>query len=698
MRLLELSILACSEEIEKAFKSLIQSGRPDILDEDNNSMIPTLYVDLFDNNYVLNQVLDDNHTLLKGRRGTGKSTIFLKAEHEIQRDPSKLAIYINLQTCYEEVKSSNSDANEQITKYLTYKNFLTEILVKIKEHIGKRVKDDEEFDNLYEKINQGEYIDQDFQRSLELTSTKSNETSINMDASIDVGKFNLSGQYSDKSKEEFEVSTQLNEIRIFSIHTILKQLKTILTRYQITKVFLFLDDFSELSYESQKVVVDSLVAPIISSYNDFFKVKIAAYPGRIYTGNIDVTKLPSYPLDFYDAFESSASNYNEIEDQAIDYIKRTIAKRLEIFTRDQIYIDEIFEISQENDLEEYLRLLFHCSAGIPRSLGFILNYCYLSSINAGRRISKANIDAASERYFINNILADFINDARFKQAFYDDRDLLDQIAQKNLMDKITEKMFNIKRDLLDQYQKGRLKKQIFVDTIEQFRKASNYWIPTSHFFMNKDSERLLKTLELYFIVTKFNEGSSREPGKKVSYFGLNYGLCLTRKIDYGRPSFRRTYDYWRQDEFDLNDFIPSVLSNIEVISCDNCGKDYDETEYTIYLNYKNCFKCMKSNTVTTKNKFQAKFKAKLEEWSEKKLPDTHIEILRTLYNNRDIKMSAVEIGTQIDRHHAAITQATRPLSREGYVLIEQKEKRYYQITDSAVSRFFSESIEELMID
>lgn len=254
MRLLELSILACSEEIEKAFKSLIQSGRPDILDEDNNSMIPTLYVDLFDNNYVLNQVLDDNHTLLKGRRGTGKSTIFLKAEHEIQRDPSKLAIYINLQTCYEEVKSSNSDANEQITKYLTYKNFLTEILVKIKEHIGKRVKDDEEFDNLYEKINQGEYIDQDFQRSLELTSTKSNETSINMDASIDVGKFNLSGQYSDKSKEEFEVSTQLNEIRIFSIHTILKQLKTILTRYQITKVFLFLDDFSELSYESQKLL------------------------------------------------------------------------------------------------------------------------------------------------------------------------------------------------------------------------------------------------------------------------------------------------------------------------------------------------------------------------------------------------------------------------------------------------------------
>lgn len=698
MRFLELTLLSFSEQIEKSFKSLIQSGRPDILDEDNNSMIPALYVDLFNNNYVLNQVLDDNHTLLKGRRGTGKSTIFLKAEHEIQKDSSRLAVYINLQTCYEEVKSSNSEANEQLTKYLTYKNFLTEILVKIKEYVGKRVKGDEEFDQLYEKIKQGEYIDQDFQRSLELTSSKSSEISNSFGTSIGVEKFEISGQLSQTSKREYELSTQLNEIRIFSIHTILKQLKKVLKRYQINRVCLFLDDFSELSYESQKVVVDSLVAPIISSYNDFFKVKIAAYPGRIYTGNIDVTKLPTYPLDFYDAFESSASNYNEIEDQAVDYIQRTISRRLEIYTKGQIELEEIFEITSENSIQDYLRLLFHCSAGIPRSLGFILNYCYLSSINEGKRITRGNIDGASERYFINNILADFINDARFKQSFYDDKDLLDQMAQKNLMDKITDKLFITKRELLDQHQKGKLKKQIFIDTIEQFKKSSNYWIPTSHFYINKEAERLLKTLELYFIVTKFNEGSSREPGKKASYFGLNYGLCLTKKIDYGRPSFRRTYDYWRQDEFDFNDFIPSVLSNIEVISCDNCGKVYDDTEYNIYLNYKNCFKCMKGSTVSTKNKFQAKFRAKLEEWSEKKLPNTHIEILRTLYNNRDVKMSAVEIGTQIDRHYAAITMAAKPLSRDGYVDIVQKEKRYYSITDAAVGKFFSESLDEVLID
>ena len=42
-----LNLLAFRDNIEEAFKSLIQSGRPDIRDEENNDLIPKLYVDLF---------------------------------------------------------------------------------------------------------------------------------------------------------------------------------------------------------------------------------------------------------------------------------------------------------------------------------------------------------------------------------------------------------------------------------------------------------------------------------------------------------------------------------------------------------------------------------------------------------------------------------------------------------------------------
>ncbi|MGW5886763.1 hypothetical protein [Priestia megaterium] len=692
---MELSLLSVASEIEKAFKSLIKSGRPDITDDENNSLIESLYIDLFDNDYVLRQVLDDNHTLLKGRRGTGKSTIFLRAEQEIQKNKKLFAVYINLQTCYEEVKSANSEEeNLALTKYLTYKNFLTEILKSVQKRFSSKFSSDKEFEELFKAIEDGKYIDKDFQRSIDVTSTHSQENKSDIGGKLGLKDVALNAGLGSVDKNESTASTKVTELRIFSIHEILKRIKEIANKRGISKIYLFLDDFSELNLDSQKVVIDSLIAPIISSYNETYKVKLAAYPSRIYTGNIDSTKLPSYALDFYDAFEQSSNTYVDVEALAIDYIRRTLTRRLEVYTKKQINLEEIFDLDRA-PVEEYLKTLFNCSSSIPRSLGFILNYAYLSSINKGNPMTIENINSASLKYYEENILADFINDVRFKQSFYDDKELLDQIAQKNLMDKIVEKLFNVKRETIEQHQKGILKKQIFTETLEKYRKGSMYWLPTSHFFINKDTEKLLKTLELYFIVNKFNEGSSREPGKKISYYGLNYGLCLLKRIDYGRPAFRRTYDYWRQEEFNLNEYIPKVISNIEVIQCASCGKIYEETEYNIYLNYKKCFKCTEENTVRVTNKFQTKFKKKIEEWHEKRLPDAHINILRILYNNRNTEMTAFEIGTQIDRHHLSVTHAMRPLVGNSYVSYKERDKRYYEITDAAVTKFFSDTLDTI---
>ena len=62
-------------------------------------------------------------------------------------------------------------------------------------------------------------------------------------------------------------------------------------------------------------------------------------------------------------------------------------------------------------------------------------------------------------------------------------------------------------------------KQIFIDTLKQYKAGNTYWLPSSHFFVDKDIENILQTLELYFIVNKFNEGSSRKPGKKYLILG-----------------------------------------------------------------------------------------------------------------------------------------------------------------------------------
>ncbi|MCC0762732.1 hypothetical protein IR151_06945 [Clostridioides sp. ES-S-0006-03] len=689
-----LELVSLSRSIENVFKSLMQSGRPDVYDEHDKVITSEVYVDLFENDYMLRQVLDNNHIILKGRRGTGKSTIFVKAEDYIKKNKKNtLPIYINLQSCYEEIKTycADQDHNE-LVKMRTYRNFLNEIFKSIKLCITDYDINDNEMDDLFFRIENGEYIDVDFKKEYEIEEFKSINNKKDLGGKVALKEIALTGSYNKGNNNEYRAKKIQKEIRIYSVSSILNNIKEILKKNGINKVYLFLDDFSELNKDRQKVIVDSLISPIIASYNDYFNVKIAAYPGRIYVGNSDSTKLIPVSLDFYDAFERNTKNYTGIEKDSMDYIKRTLEKRLKIYTNGQISIEDIFDLSKAS-MDTYLKLLFECTAAIPRTLGFILNYCYLGSINNGDPITIDNIKSSTLKYYEDNIYPDFINDIRFKQSFYDDKNLLDQVAQKNLIDEIVKYLYTVKRNIIKNYQEGKIDNDLFKETIESHKNGNSFWFPTSYFYISKDYEYLLKTLELSYLVNKVNEGSIRGAGDKGSYYSLNYGLCIAKKIDFGRPELRRKYDYWRQAEFDLTNFIPKVLSNIEVIECINCSRIYSELEYNIYKENKYCFKCTSKNSVIKKNKFESKLQEKIDEWRDKSLPDVHIEILRILYNNKDKRLSAQEIGTLIDKHNLTVTNAARTLKNKEYIDYINKGKRYYFITEKSIAEFFSESIE-----
>lgn len=684
-----LNLLAFRDNIEEAFKSLIQSGRPDIRDEENNDLIPKLYVDLFENNYILRQALDENHVIFKGRKGTGKSTVFLQAENILKHNKNKLSVYINLQSCYEEIRISNLDTQEDLTRYTIYYNFFNEILINIKKSISKIIPD-KKLDKLFQEIHDGEYIDADFLRNMQVTTNtdRSNNLSLNYcKAKESPSEFHASVNKEKKFQSEFKHESR--EIRVLSINKILTNLKEILSKHHINKVYLFLDDFSELNFENQKLIIDSLISPIITSYNDMFVIKLAAYPYRIYLGNIDSSKIVPHSLDFYDVFEKTSTNYTKVEDSAINYVKRTLEKRLSVYTHEQIQLDELFD-TEKSKLDKYFKTLFFASSGIPRCLGYILTYCFLGSINQGEPITIPNINNAAKKYYTDNILPDFFNDVRFKQSFYDDKKILNQLAQKNLMEQLISMAKKFKRVQIEMYTKKEPIKQIYADTLKKYKISTTYWLPSSHFFVDKDIESILHTLELYFIVNKFNEGSSRKPGKKISYFGLNYGLCLENNIDYGKPEFRRSYDYWRQDEFDYTDIIPQILSNVEIPICQKCGYEYkDDLEYEMVKKFNRCLKCGEIGSVQAVNNFEELFREKIESWKEISLPDLYINILRILYNNRPNKLSAHEIALEIDKHHLTITNAMKRLRPLGYVSYTTTDKRYYYIEEIAISKFFT---------
>lgn len=690
-----LELVAMSERIEEAFKSLIKSGRPDIVNENSESMIKDLYVDIFDNEYALKQVLDDNHLLLKGRRGTGKSTIFLRAEEILLDKENHIPIYLNLQTISAESPDAATDkGNEEFIYYRTYMNFMLAILTMIKEEIEKKAKwvDNDKLKKIFDDVVNGIHYDKDFESSIEITSTKKSGRTSKLEGALSTVAAAFRGEYGESHTNEEVTHEVKTEKRIFSIHQTLNDLVALLKRENDIKIYLLLDDFSELDESAQKIVIDSLVAPIISSYNKYFKVKIAAYPGRVYIGNIDTTKLPSLSLDFYDAFERILhhNKYTEIEKFAMDYIERTLRKRIDVYTDYSISLEEIFD-EKKGDLNEYMKQMFYATACIPRAMGFILNYCYLSSINSGIRITPTHIENAAVKYFEENILNDFQNDIRFKQSFYDDDEILNHFAQINLKNKLVEKSKNIKKEIVQLYRDGNANK-LFAEVLDK-RVGSSYYFPTSHFYINTKREKLLKTLELYFIVSKFNQGSSRNQGERESFYALNYGLCMLEKIDFGKPeNMRRSYDYWRQEEFDYNEYITTSLSLIEEIRCVECGDQYSELEYEIYQKRNNCLECGEHDSVKKVNKFAAKFKEKIEEWNKYAMPDSYIEILRVLFNNRGKKLSAYEIALQIDKHHATVTHAGNSLKSKGLLTYTVYDKRYYEITDIAISHFFTKEL------
>lgn len=683
----KLELLSLRDNIEAAFKSMIKSGRPDIIDNDNNDLLPLLYVDLFEGNYFLKQALDENHVVFKGRRGTGKSTIFLQAENKLSETKTTLPIYINLQSCYEEIRPSNiQNDREQLNIYNVYLKFFNQVLQKIEEKCKSLIKD-RDIEKLFKEIKNGEYIDAEFQRTMQITTNNSKNTTLNLSTN---SSKKFEGGISTSSTASSELQHQTQELRIFSINIILSKMKKILVKHSIKKIYLFLDDFSELDYNSQKLMIDSLIAPIISSYNDTFIVKLAAYPYRFYLGNIDSSKIVTCSLDFYDVYEKTSTNYASVEASGIDYIKRTIKKRIAVYTSEQLDSDELFNTSKES-LDNYYKTLFYASAGIPRCLGYILNYSYLNSINKGNTITLQDINNASKTYFTENILVDFYNDNRYKQSFFDDNKILTQLTQKRLMDDLIEISKTFKRQIISKYTKKEKIKDLYKETIEKYKNGITYWLPSSHFYVEKDVESILQTLELYYIVSKFNEGSSRKPGVKVSYYGLNYGLCLENMIDYGKPDLRRSYDYWRQDEFDYTNFIPAALNAVEVPICTSCSYQYtDKNEYEIAKKFGFCLSCRAEGSINTINKLQNILTNEIAKWKAECLPDIEIDILRVLYNNKETTMTAAEIGTLVERHHLGVTKIMDKLKRNGYITYDVKDKRYYKIEQKAITKFFSD--------
>jgi hypothetical protein len=146
-----------------AAQSLKLYRRAELIDDDSRrSLIDQLYVDPLPNNGIFTAMMRPNTTFLIGRKGTGKSTVFQRAQHEIRKERKAISSYLDIKTIFEssEVDSTlldkigRADAAmppAMVQQLLLYEAFVKAVLVEIRLELRKQI-DDSLLSRLKERI------------------------------------------------------------------------------------------------------------------------------------------------------------------------------------------------------------------------------------------------------------------------------------------------------------------------------------------------------------------------------------------------------------------------------------------------------------------------------------------------------------------------------------------------------------------
>lgn len=681
-----------------AVESLKLYRRADLIEEENGEpLIETLYVDPLPEDDVFKTSFRPNTTFLIGRKGTGKSTVFQRLQHEIRKTNNKTSAYLDIKTIYESSQPdqhlvaklqshSNAIPRESIERISLYKEFLRSIIRQIQEELQKRIEQSiwnrikEKFtgshadlikslDQLIDNAFEDRFISALGLMETRVTSAVSHGSTdeIAVKSSIDLSQkpsLNFSDEEKSTHKEDSSLTLDYTNIliRAFDVRRFIERIKELLSSLGIRHLYVLVDDFSELPADAMKIVVDTVIAPLNNWSDEFIKFKIAAYPGRIYYGEIDRTKIDEVYLDVFSLF--GVSDVATMEASAIVFTRRLIESRINHFSISGI--DEFFE----GKSDDIWRALFSASMANPRVLGYVLHFAYQNQLIHGKPIGIKSIQEAALKYYEEKIASYFETGKFLHEAFtercsiYSLKELLEQIVGRA-------------RELRTH------KSGIFDKLVGR--------PPTSHFHVTPADETLLSTLELNFFLTKYFEMSDRD-GRKVSVFALNYGLCQRYSITFGRPSGEREFrTYFIERVFDYSPIVRAFLQQNQEISCDSCGEIHDFSKLEALQFYgMRCPSC--KDGICRVTNLSRKYEPMLKGIDEALLlPRTEIGILQTLRTESSPKRPAFVAG-ELDCSYQLISRRAINLEDRGLVkrTSNDKDQRLLEITELAEKSYFSD--------
>ena len=665
--------------------SLKQYRRAELSDfrEVGENPVDQLYVDPHEADAILKTVLLNNTTFLVGRKGTGKSTVFAKAQTELRKFQDVVSIYIDVKSLYELVSANDpsvinlkdsSLSEDVLHTHGLRKSFLGAIIADLIKEL-KQVYDSKsllqrwlgdaraylqviaELERLAEEVKKGKLSQQELPilRTISakekgaLKTNRKSATRGKAEAKLSVKpelRASLGSEFFDETIRDNELYHEYADavLRSFPFQELLTKIRELLQGAGVKRLFVFFDDFSELAWVDQKLFVDVILAPLNNSSSEMIKLKVAGYPGRIYYGKIDPGKIDTISLDFYNLYKSQDIQTSEAA--AVNYLERLLTTRFKGFNEQ---ISDYFDSSVS--MSAHYRLLFEVTMNVPRLIGYILHFCYLDRISRRQVISSASVRLAAQKYYETVVKPYFDRRLRFAMEPFERK--LDRHNQQQLLDHLIKEARSVRKGISTGQVGGKY-----------FEGLSNP--PVSHFAVAPSTEDLLSSLEMNFLVTKYHEMRDKN-GKDVSIYAFCYGLCEAERFAWGYPKGRRDdRSYFVQRCFNYNSAIQQFLEKKQTIRCDSCGASFgmDKKDNFEFFKWR-CPECQTGTCVIIS--LGDDFKKEVESLNkDTMLPPVELEILEVL-NEEGGAMRASHIATLIDLTYQLVGRRTSKLLEMGLV-------------------------------
>ncbi|HGN1704572.1 TPA: hypothetical protein ACKRTE_000376 [Providencia rettgeri] len=672
--------------------SLSKYRRATLESSTGENIVESLYVDPLENDLILKSMLKNNTTLLIGRKGTGKSTIINRFQHEIRKSDDKISIYVDVKSLFEQTKKSNlSFSDSELSLSIESKNrldlyvfFIDKIIDEIKKEIKNNVFKskllgffsikkgltkadfDKELDSLFSRVRTPFFSDSTGSKKsankLEEKGLTSEVSSIGLNLSSDSAAISM--ELKDELKNEILTSKEAVQIlsRFFDIIGFMNSLKILLKKIPINGVFICLDDMSEIDKDSMEIFTDFIVGPLNNLSDEYFKFKISLYPGRDYLPSIDRQKVKTHNLDYYDLY--SQTTIDKVEEQAINYTKRLLNKRFEFYFKGR-ELSDFFDFSSAFTIDDFYKIIFQISSNVPRIIGKTLEIAHQKTNGLNTKINRTILREASRQHYKNDIeyvltKSEYIEYKSYNEAF-------EQYHLLDLLNKIIDKAVSNK-------------KQIGQSKADIFEKYTTNNAPSNYLYVPEKIEDILKTLEFNFFITKYNQQKDKDK-ESISIFTLNYGLCVENNIIVDVKSDRK---FRVQRLFDYGGLLNDWMTNSKELVCNCCNKKYDLSTKDIFikLNYP-CMEC--SGKVELRPVIDANYKEKID--NNIKIPEKEYQLLNAL-NNHGSKMTASELAEELDCAYQAINHRVNKHSsiiRYKFIIRDRsKGKTYFYLSEDGV--------------